>query len=129
MSRNGRNPTKSPRARRAFLDTGWESIITNDISNVGPVSRFNGVSDWFGGAFGSSGKYTGSVDDIVIGYEFEPMDGPGTPGEGNQLGYAGPRYTRSSSMRGARLPISGYTQCGNQSFEVARVRGTPSPFR
>jgi hypothetical protein len=68
----------------------WESIIVNDLSNIGQQS--SATFDFFGGTFGSSRAYNEAVDDVVIGYEIGNIDG-----ERGVLGYAGPRYTRRSS--------------------------------
>ena len=70
----------------------WQCIITGDLPDVPDGS---GPPNWFGN---DPYVHTGSVDDLVIGYKFDDIDGPF-----NILGYAGPIYLRS----GSNLPISG----------------------
>lgn len=60
----------------------WESIITNNLPSVD-----DSVHDWFDGEF--STPVDGPIDDILIGYSIEPIDG-----NGNTLGFAGPVYIR-----------------------------------
>jgi hypothetical protein len=71
----------------------WESIIVNDL---GDFPSLGPDWDWFSGLFSSS--YTGDVDDVVIGYAIEPIDG-----RDNILGFAGPTWLRNED----RSPISG----------------------
>jgi len=61
----------------------WESIIIGDVYDI------NEDINWFGG----EGVYNGFVDDIVIGYNVDSIDG-----EGSILGFAGPLYIRSDTF-------------------------------
>jgi len=63
----------------------WESIIIGDLSDEAARGF-----DWFGGQLSAS--YSGAVDDVVIGYEIQVIDGIG-----GILGSAGPTYRRSST--------------------------------
>jgi len=94
----------------------WESIIINDLPGI---SGKSGTFDWFGVFFkGQSGKsFQGAVDDVVIGYAVERIDG-----RGSILGSAGPRYVRAKT----KTTISGimrfdkddFAQMGNESAMV-----------
>jgi len=61
----------------AFLSAKerWESIIKCDLAdmNLSDLSVAATQNDWFGGELAKS--YRGSVDDVVIGYEFKYIDG------------------------------------------------------
>ena len=61
----------------------WESVIVNDL----PDLEEGIVDDWFGGVFDK--KNNEAVDDVIIGYSIEPIDG-----SGSVLGMAGPIYAR-----------------------------------
>jgi len=69
----------------------WESIIIGDLSNTANPGGLDFFVDLL------SVNYTGSVDDIVIGYEISYIDGPG-----ETIGYAGPIYYRPTYA-----PLSG----------------------
>ena len=62
----------------------WESIIINDL----PDLPENYASDWFAGYLPESNS--DAVDDVIIGYSIEPIDG-----QGGILGQAGPTFIRS----------------------------------
>jgi hypothetical protein len=81
----------------------WESIIFNDLPDF--PAQASGF-DWFNGFF--SNGYNEDVDDVVIGYAIEYIDGLGTV-----LGRAGPTYTREG---GTGSPISGIMQFDIDDF-------------
>jgi hypothetical protein len=72
----------------------WESIILNDLPDI---ANQNPGFDWFGNIATVYNPYNEAVDDVVIGYAIQYIDGPG-----KILGSAGPRYTRYDGS-----PISG----------------------
>lgn len=74
----------------------WECIIIGDLSDF---SAEDAPPNWF---HNDEYIYNGPVDDLVIGYRVDYIDGPGDQ-QGNILGFAGPIYTRNSN----KLPISG----------------------
>ena len=78
----------------------WESIIIGDLSDESAVGY-----DWFGGYLSAS--YSGAVDDVVIGYEMQVIDGLN-----GFLGSAGPTYRRSST----RSTISGIMRFDQDDF-------------
>jgi hypothetical protein len=82
----------------------WESIILNDLANIS--SQSSGF-DWFSGRFSSA--YNEVVDDVVIGYAIETIDGPGLI-----LGSAGPTYIRNDGS-----PISGTMRFDIDDFTSA----------
>lgn len=65
----------------------WEKMIIGDVLDHPsmPSSDF----DWFGNTWPDS-KINGPVDDVLIGYSFEYVDG-----EGGVIGFAGPMYVRN----------------------------------
>jgi hypothetical protein len=66
----------------------WESIIVGDLIDF--TSQPSPEFDWFGGTW--QGHVTNvDVDDVIIGYEVAPFDGPG-----EILGSAGPTYARQT---------------------------------
>jgi len=72
----------------------WESIIKCDLQDIASQpSSF----DWFNGQF--SEPFNGAVDDIVIGFSLEFIDG-----ESNALGFAGAQFLRGQT---GLSPISG----------------------
>ena len=79
----------------------WESIIKCGLSDRSAGQ----VADWFSGDL--SKAYNGAVDDVVIGYEMAPIDGPS-----NVLGFAGARYYRSDTFS----PISGIMKFDEADF-------------
>eukprot|EP00588_Corethron_pennatum_P000365 CAMPEP_0194285316 /NCGR_PEP_ID=MMETSP0169-20130528/29912_1 /TAXON_ID=218684 /ORGANISM="Corethron pennatum, Strain L29A3" /LENGTH=444 /DNA_ID=CAMNT_0039031409 /DNA_START=23 /DNA_END=1357 /DNA_ORIENTATION=+ len=80
----------------------WESIIKCDLQDY----QASLVEDWFVGYF--EGKsFNGPVDDVVIGYKMDFIDGPG-----NILGRAGSRYRRASLS-----PISGIMEFDSDDFD------------
>merc|ERR1719188_1661460 len=83
----------------------WASFISRDLPNYGNLGK-----DWFLGAF--CGEYTGSVDDVVVGYEVGYIDG-----RYGVLGRAGARY-----ISGSR-PYSGimkFDQVDMDAYDDAR---------
>jgi hypothetical protein len=82
----------------------WESIIVNDIGNIRQQSRSN--FDWFAGFFDT--KVNVAVDNVLIGYSMQKIDG-----RGGILGSAGARYIRSRN----RLPISGVMKFDKDDFD------------
>jgi hypothetical protein len=80
----------------------WESIILNDLPDFGKQSSLD--FDWFGGVFSSG--YNEAVDDVVIGYAIQTIDGMG-----GTLGRAGPVYIRNDDS-----PISGIMQFDIDDF-------------
>jgi hypothetical protein len=81
----------------------WESIIINDLPDM---SAQSGGFDWFDGYFKEK-SFNGAVDDVVIGYAVDYIDGPGSI-----LGSAGPRYVRTST----RTTISGIMRFDEDDF-------------
>ncbi len=77
----------------------WESVIIGDLDDV------DDEVNWLDGY----GTFFGSVDDVVIGYRIEDIDGPGSI-----LGRAGPLYIRNSN---------GLTISGIMVFDVADIEG------
>ena len=57
----------------AMATAKWESIIQDGLRSWPDVSNFN--SDLFFGNLGAT--YSGAVDDVVLGYAIEPIDGRG----------------------------------------------------
>lgn len=80
----------------------WESIITNKLPGA-PAAY---TEDWFGGEFATG--YNGAVDDILIGYAVEPLDGAG-----NILGHAGPVFIQP----GYESVVSGVMKFDIDDFE------------
>jgi hypothetical protein len=64
----------------------WETIIVGDVRDH---SSKPGDFDWFANAWPGLST-NGPVDDILIGYSFEHIDGMG-----GTLGFAGPVYVRN----------------------------------
>jgi Leishmanolysin len=62
----------------------WEAVIAGELDNYQESTPY-GISDWFGGAF--HGAYKSAIDDLVIGFAIEYIDGAGAV-----LGSAGCRY-------------------------------------
>lgn len=84
----------------------WESIIKCDLQDIQAGSVY-GIADWFGGSF--EGKsFNGPVDDVVIGYKMDYIDGLG-----NVLGRAGSRYLRPNK----NSPISGVMEFESVDFD------------
>ena len=97
----------------------WECIILNELDGFGQQSEsFN----WFGS--GEFGEYNGPVDDIVIGYKVDYIDGPGEGGF-NTLGFAGPRYFRIYNEPNEQqfLPISGIMVFDSYDLDAMFVDG------
>jgi hypothetical protein len=82
----------------------WESIIVNDLGDFGKPNPRQ-IFDWFGGVFSPS-AYREAVDDVVIGYAIQYIDGPG-----KILGRAGPTYIRNDGS-----PIAGIMQFDIDDF-------------
>jgi hypothetical protein len=81
----------------------WESIIVNELPDF--AKQFNPNFDWFGGVFSPS-AYREAVDDVVIGYAIQYIDG-----NKGILGRAGPTYTRNDGS-----PIAGIMQFDIDDF-------------
>ena len=64
----------------------WEKIIVGDLPDV--PRRSSTSHSWFGNTFKE--KINVDIDDVLIGYEMEEIDG-----KGGVLGHAGPVYTRT----------------------------------
>lgn len=73
----------------------WESIILKDLPDYPNPSK----SDLIGDIGNTQFSYTGPVDDVVIAYVMENIDGPN-----KELGNAGPIITRLED----NTPVSGY---------------------
>eukprot|EP00978_Attheya_sp_CCMP212_P004955 scaffold10863_cov49-Attheya_sp.AAC.2 len=86
----------------AFAKARWEAIIVNDLSDVSKIDK-----DWFNGRFDQ--PFRGDVDDVVIGYSIEPIDGPG-----EILGSSGPLYYRRQS----NTTISGIMKFDQEDFDI-----------
>jgi hypothetical protein len=84
----------------------WESIIVNDL---GDFPKQGEGFDWFNGDFDS--PYNEDVDDVVIGYAIDQIDGVG-----GTLGFAGTSYTRVSNGS----PISGIMKFDEDDFASGR---------
>lgn len=84
----------------------WEKIIVGDLPDV-PRRRSSSHS-WFGNDFRE--KVNVDIDDVLIGYEMEDIDG-----EGGILGYAGPVYTRTAD-RSKITAISGIMKFDKVDF-------------
>lgn len=84
----------------------WETIIVEPVGNFTNDDN----TDLFNGRLGVA--YTGNVDDIVIGYDFQHIDGIG-----GTLGLAGNTYTR---YRGDQLsfPIASIMIFDIEDFEL-----------
>lgn len=81
----------------------WEEIIVGDVPDEPGLLYF---FDWFDYFFGFS--YNGPVDDVVIGYHIDYIDG-----EGGVLGFAGPRIIR----KGSYIPVSGIMKFDSEDFK------------
>ena len=79
----------------------WESIIKCGLSDVGGGQ----VSDWFYNQFSST--FNGPIDDVLIGYSMEYIDGPS-----NVLGFAAATYYRN----GFPSPVSGIMKFDQDDF-------------
>lgn len=78
----------------------WERVIKGDLPNVRKQSDPN--FSWFGRRFPGAKNYNEPVDDVVIGYSFQKIDGPG-----KVLGKAGPMHSRGKGQLGNYSTISG----------------------
>ena len=87
--------------------TRWESIIKCDLPDI-PSREENTNFDWFVGQFHPK-RYSGPVDDIVIGYAVKHIDGPK-----KQLGLAGSAYFRN----GNTSPASGRMVFDEADFDI-----------
>ena len=90
----------------------WEEIIVDDLPTFIPPPSF----DLFAGFFPGAPVVNQVIDDILIGYAVEFLDGPG-----NTLGRAGPRASVGSrTMAGAmRLDIDDFNRLRNNSDETS----------
>jgi hypothetical protein len=84
----------------------WEQIIIGDLPDVQ-----GGTKNWFA----KHGNYTGPIDDIIIGYDFSPIDG-----NGGILGNAGPLYLRPEPIR---LPYSGILKLDRDDLMLMKTNG------
>mmetsp|Transcript_16220 Transcript_16220/g.50316 ORF Transcript_16220/g.50316 Transcript_16220/m.50316 type:complete len:548 (-) Transcript_16220:105-1748(-) len=89
----------------AMATAKWESIIQDGLRSWPDVSNFN--SDLFFGNLGAT--YSGAVDDVVLGYAIEPIDG-----RGGVLGRAG------ATLRDGNRPIAGIMQFDKVDMESWR---------
>lgn len=80
----------------------WERVVGGDLRDIGKQRNPN--FSWFGGHF-EGRKYNEPVDDVVIGYSFPFIDGPG-----RVLGRAGPIFARGNAKTGPYSTISAMMQ-------------------
>ena len=85
----------------------WEKIIVGDLPNVPKQSSSN--HDWFGSEFDK--RVNIDIDDILIGYQMETIDG-----EGSVLGYAGPVYRKKVGGSSVRA-LSGIMKFDKDDFD------------
>jgi hypothetical protein len=83
----------------------WERIIVGDLPDIPRQSSSS--HSWFGSDFDR--KVNIDIDDVLIGYEMEEVDG-----RGGVLGYAGPVYKRSDDN--AVSAISGIMKFDKDDF-------------
>jgi hypothetical protein len=83
----------------------WEKIIVGGLPDVPKQSSSS--HSWFGTDFDQMVNV--DIDDVLIGYEMEKIDG-----KGDVLGYAGPVYSRKSG--GSISAISGIMKFDKEDF-------------
>ena len=67
----------------------WEQIVIGDLPDV--EKRTNQFHDWFGDEWPNADPVNVDIDDVLIGYSMETVDGLN-----GVLGFAGPVYSRES---------------------------------
>jgi hypothetical protein len=92
----------------------WESIIKCDLQDIASQSSESDF-DWFNGQF--SEPFNGAVDDVVIGFSIQPIDGVN-----GVLGFAGAQYLRGQTDGSS--PISGIMVFDQEDF--ARISPSES---
>ena len=85
----------------------WEKIIIGDLPDV--PKRSSSSHSWFGSDFDE--RVNVDIDDVLIGYEIETIDG-----EGKILGFAGPVYRRTDN--GSISAISGIMKFDKEDFDT-----------
>jgi hypothetical protein len=88
----------------------WESIIKCDLQDIAARSQSSDF-DWFNGQF-SPKSFNGAVDDVVIGFSIESIDGVN-----GVLGFAGAQYLRTGQTAGSS-PISGIMVFDQDDFDT-----------
>jgi hypothetical protein len=85
-----------------------QQIVIGDLPDQkkGTYSKF----DWFDGEFGNAGPVNVDVDDVLIGYSIETIDGLS-----GILGFAGPVYTRETEN--SMSAISGIMKFDKEDFD------------
>jgi hypothetical protein len=87
--------TRTSKSQRAAFEAAvarWERQITGEVPDDS-----DGIPPDFCGISGVDG-FTGTIDDVLIDVLLTPIDGPGTPEDGNVLGAAGPCAVRTSDL-------------------------------
>lgn len=85
----------------------WSKVVVGDV----PDNDGRRVRDWFNGQFDQ--PYSGSVDDLVIGYEISDT----IDGIGGTLGGAGPVFIRQDSSGRLTSTLSGVMFFDGQDFD------------
>jgi len=84
----------------------WERIIVGDSKDV--PKKSSSSHSWFGSDFDQ--KVNVDIDDVLIGYQMEKVDG-----RGGVLGFAGPVYRRKD--QGSITAISGIMKFDKEDFD------------
>lgn len=87
----------------------WEQIIIGDLPDV--EKQINPSHDWFGDEWKDASPVNVDVDDVLIGYSIERIDG-----ENGVLGFAGPVFSRET--RDSVTAISGIMKFDIEDFDV-----------
>jgi len=87
----------------------WESIIKCDLQDIARQSSPSDF-DWFGGTFKPK-SFNGDVDDVVIGFSIEFIDGAN-----GVLGFAGAVFLRTGPPGSS--PISGIMKFDEDDFDT-----------
>jgi hypothetical protein len=86
----------------------WEQIVIGDLPDV--EKRTNQFHDWFGDEWPNADPVNVGIDDILIGYSMETVDGLN-----GVLGFAGPVYSRESND--SISAVSGIMKFDKEDFD------------
>jgi hypothetical protein len=86
----------------------WEQIVIGDLPDV--EKRTNPTHDWFGDQWPNADPVNVGIDDILIGYSMETVDGLN-----GVLGFAGPVYSRESND--SISAVSGIMKFDKEDFD------------
>ena len=86
----------------------WEQIVIGDLSDE--VKRANPTHDWFGDEWPNADPVNVDIDDVLIGYSMETVDGLN-----GILGFAGPVYSRESDD--SISAVSGIMKFDKEDFD------------